>query len=583
MLVRRVALVALLLVSACSGPASPSHAHRQPPLAPITAISGGPMTPTQAALDIERIDLTLRVNPATKTIRGIADLLLHTKANLAFLELDLDPELQIDEISIDGRTLARTAWSDPDGLLRIQLPKALVANSKVDARIAYGGTPHVAKRAPWDGGFVWTKTSDGQPWVASAVEGEGCDLIWPCLDFPMKRPGVATLHFTVPPGLAAPANGVLLGVDTSPDGWRTYNWRVKCPVTYAIAVNVGPYEVLQSTYHSFRYDNDIPMQFWYLRGHRKQAEALFAEVPRMVAFEEATIGPYPFGGEKIGMVETPYEGMEHQTINAYGAGYAITGAGYDELLQHELSHEWFGNQVTNRDWADMWIHEGFATYMHALYSSYLKGDQYYHYLIHTFKLDIKNRYPIAPGGVRTEHQISFDANGPGQDIYDKGALVLDTLRHLIGDKAFFQACTTLVYGRPDPKPGNFSPVYASTDDFINIVNRVSHRNLDWFFRAYLRNAALPELIETRTSAGLQLEWETADEGRFPMPLQVRVGQRIIQLPMADGRGFIPLTAGELYTIDPRSLVLRRDRDIEAWQVYKAAHPNGPPLPPAQRQ
>ena len=172
---------------------------------------------------------------------------------------------------MDGVALPDTAWTNPQGQLAIILPHPVAKGQTVRARITYGGTPHVAVNAPWDDGMVWSKTPDGRTWFATTAEGYGCDLFWPCLDFPTGEPAVATIHITVPKGLKAPSNGKLLGVDQLPDGRTRWNWRVEHPNTYAIALNVGPYEEISGSYKS-RYGNSIPMYYWYLPGERKQAE-----------------------------------------------------------------------------------------------------------------------------------------------------------------------------------------------------------------------------------------------------------------------------------------------------------------------
>ncbi len=578
----------LALLAACSPPAgkAPPPARTvdrsEQPLAPHTADSGGVLPPEQAALDFRHADLWFKVVPKQKYIEGDATLTFTARSPLPVLLLDLDPEFVISEVRIGGAVLPRTAWSDPDGRLRITLPQPAAAGGEIVARVRYGGKPHVAKRAPWDGGFVWARTPDGRPWVASAVEGEGCDLIWPCIDHPTGKPALADIHVTVPPGLAAPANGVLQAIRDVGNGWKTFDWRAKRPDTYAIAINVGPYDLLKSSFRS-RFGNTIPMEFWYLRGRKSEAEALFATVPPMVAFNEAKIGPYPFGDEKIGMVETPHKGMEHQTINAYGNGYAIGEWGYDDLIQHEFGHEWFGNQMTNRDWSDMWLHEGFTMYLQPLYSQYLKGDQDYYAWLHDIRLKIANKAPTAPPGPMTGEVVYDDKRGgPGQDIYYKGALVLHTLRQLIGDRAFFQTLTELVYGRPDPRPGNFEPRFATTDDYVAIVSRITGKDYGWFFDGYLRNAALPELVQTRVGDSVELDWKTGDLKPFPMPLEVRIGDAITALPMTGGTGVVKVPPGVLVTIDPHSKVLRRDEDVEAYIAYRKAHPKGPPVPPAQQ-
>jgi aminopeptidase N len=539
-----------------------------------TLNSGGVMPAEQARVHFDHAELHWSINPAKQSIEGNATLTFTAKAATDTILLDLDRNLPISRIAIDGKPLGNGAWSNPDGRLRIHLRKPLPIGASVQVNVRYAGKPHVAKRAPWDGGFVWSHTDDGQPWIASAVEGEGCDLFWPCIDQPQGEPDLVDTFVTVPKALAAPGNGVLIGI-TDDGATRTWHWRIKHPDTYAIAINVGPFEELKGDYAS-RYGNIIPMQFWYLRGHEKQAKKLFASFPRMLDFFEQEIGPYPFGDEKMGVVETPYLGMEHQTLNAYGNGFRQDGYGFDRLLQHEFSHEWFGNQVTNADWDDMWLHEAFGTYMQPLYSQYLDGDRDYFSWLHDLRLLVRNQHPIVSGSSKTEEQVYDASTGPGQDIYDKGALMLHSLRQLIGDKDFFDSIRWLVYGRPDPKPGNFSTRYASTDDYVAIVNKVTGRDMSWFFDVYLRDAALPRLEQKRDGNTLTLRWVTEHGKPFPMPLEVQVGDVVHVLPMSHGTGELQVPAGSLLIIDPRSKVLRDAPYITDYQQWKKQQPAAPP-------
>jgi aminopeptidase N len=558
------ACVALGLAACTSVPVAKTAA-TQPALTAQTLNSGGVMPAEQARVHFDHAELHFAVDPATQSIDASATLGFTAKSATDTLLLDLDRNLPISAIELGGQPLAAGAWSNPDGRLRIQLPAPLAAGGKVSVTIRYGGKPHVAKKAPWDGGFVWSHTADGQPWVASAVEGEGCDLFWPCIDHPQGEPDLVDTFITVPKTLAAPGNGVLVGITDAGDR-HTYHWRAKHPDTYAISINVGPFKLLKADYAS-RYGNTIPMELWYLPEHTAGAQALFGEFPRMLDFFEQQIGPYPFGDEKMGVVETPHLGMEHQTINAYGNGYPKSEYGFDWLLQHEFSHEWFGNQVTNADWDDMWLHEGFGTYMQPLYGQYLHGDMAYFAMLHTERTALKNKYPIVSGHSQNEHTVYDAEHGPGNDIYYKGSLMLHTLRQLIGDRDFFDSVRRLVYGRPDPKPGNFKPRYASTDDYIAIVDQVTGRKLDWFFDVYLRDAALPRLDEQRDGDTLKLHWVTEHGKPFPMPIEVQVGDTVHTLPMRDGSGQLHVPAGSLLIVDPRSKVLREMPHVEAYQQW----------------
>jgi aminopeptidase N len=548
-----------LALSGCATPPS------QPALSDFTANSGSPRAPEELAVKFEKADLALRVDPATKSIRGDATLTFLATTPLTRIAVELDRNLPIDGASVDGVELAASAISNPDGRLFLTLPTPLAAGARTQVRIRYHGIPHTAKRAPWDGGFVWSSTPAGAPWIATAVEGEGCDLFWPCIDHPQGKPQEITLHISVPAPLVAASNGIALGMDEA-DGWRTYHWRAKNPSTYGVALNIGPYEVMSGTFAS-RFGNQIPLRMWYLKGNEKQAAALFSEFTPMLTFFEGRVGPYPFGDEKMGVVETPHLGMEHQTINAYGNGYTKAATGYDWLLQHELSHEWFGNQMTNADWDDMWLHEGFGSYMQPLYLEYLRGEMAFQGALFDMRKGLLNKAPVVSGkSQRIEDIYQAERGGPGGDIYGKGALILHTLRGLIGDPAFFSATRRLVYGTDTPRPGNFQPRYGSTREFIASVKEITGRDLGWFFDAYLYHAALPELVEVREGDLLKLSWKLKDGGAFPMPLEVRVDDKIIALPMLDGKGELRIPANALVTIDPRARVLRYEEHIEVWKA-----------------
>lgn len=536
----------------------------------FTLATDQPRTPEQMAMQFDKADLTLKVMPSDKAIDAVAVLDFTATAPLERLVVELDTLLTISSVQVDGAEVAADRWSNPEGRLTVALPRPLAVGQKTSLRIAYAGKPRVAPRAPWDGGFVWSTAPTGEPWIATAVQGEGCDIFWPCIDSPHGEPGRVDLHITVPSDLSAPSNGRFLGKVDHGDGWTTWNWSAKSPNTYAIALNVGPYEEVTGAYRS-RFGNTIPMRYWHLKSDTpEQVQALFAQFPKMLDFFEANVGPYPFGDEKMGVVETPHLGMEHQTINAYGNAYKIDGRGYDWLLQHEFAHEWFGNQLTNQNADDMWLHEGLGSYMQPLYARWLLGDRYMQRELANQREGLINKYPVVSGTPKTEDEVYKAENGPGNDIYSKGSLISHSLRMLIGDAAFHEAITRLVYGRPDPQPGNFAPLYRSTDDFLQIVNQVTGQDYGWFFRGYLYNAALPVLEETREGGRLRLQWTTGDGGAFPMPLEVEIDGAVQTVAMIGGRGEIAVPTDAHVLIDPQNKVLRQMDVIDELQTYKAA-------------
>ncbi len=557
-------MIPFLLLLAAAGPLPDKG---EPPLTEQTQISGGPRPAEQTAVTFDHADLSFEVLPKQRRIQGDAVLSFTARAPLTRLVIDLDRNLPVSAIAIDGAALPKGGWSNPEGQLTITLPRPLAAGDKVRARITYGGTPHVAVNAPWDDGIVWSTTPDGQPWIATTTEGYGCDLLWPCLDFPAGEPTSVDLHIIVPAGLKAPSNGRLVGVETLADGRARWNWHARQPNTYAISLAVGPYEEITGTYRS-RYGNEIPLHYWHLPGKAAEARALFAEFAPTLDFFEQVIGPYPFADEKMGVVETPHMGMEHQTINAYGNGYAKAPEGFDWLLQHEFSHEWFANQMTAANWDDYWLHEGFAQYMQPLYGQWREGDARYAVMMEVQRNRIVNAAPVVRDKLLTEEEVYEPSKGgAGGDIYFKGAWTLHTLRWMIGDEAFFRATRRLVYGRPDPKPGNFKPRYASTREFERIVREEAGLDLSWFFDAYLRRAALPELVETREGDLLRLEWRAG--GPFPMPVKVKIGERIERVAMDGGRGTVTVPAGAHVVVDPMARVLRRSVAVEQFQAWQA--------------
>jgi aminopeptidase N len=565
------ALAATLAAATFAG--SPARAQDS---TPFTLSTGTERTPEQLAMRFDKADLAIKVLPDTKTIDAVATLDFTATAPLDRLVVELDTVFTVSSVSVAGQTLDPDQWTNVDGRMVITLPVPLHPGLTAPVRIAYSGAPHVAKNAPWDGGFVWGQTPDHKPWIATAVQGEGCDLFWPCIDHPQGEPARVDLHITIPSDLSAPSNGRFLGKTDNGDGTTTWNWTAAHPDTYAIALNIGPYVEMTADYHS-RFGNVVPLHFWRLASDRQdRAEALFAEFPKMLDFYEAEVGPFPFADEKMGVVETPHLGMEHQTINAYGNAYKLDGKGYDWLLQHELAHEWFGNQMTNASWDDMWLHEGLGSYMQPLYARWLNGDRYMEAELATMRLALHNTFPLVSGKALDSATVYTDATGPGLDLYNKGALVAHSLRLLIGDEAFKRSITRLVYGRPDPRPGNFEPLYATTPDFIRIVEQESHRDLGWFFAAYLYQAALPKLEMTRNGDRVSLGW-TDTAVAFPMPVEVEVDGQLRTLPMRDGRGEFTASPSAHILIDPHNKVLRDLDFIDAYQA-RQREDNGPARP-----
>lgn len=578
MLQSTVRTMALCGVCAWMGLA-PTHAQRQSaaavtdPADPkfITAQTrkmGGPMPAEQLALTFEHLDLAIKVFPDQKRIEGVTTLRLRTTAPLETLILDLFPKFTISQIAINDEVLPPSSYANPEGQLRIALPSRVPAGTTLHARVTYAGTPPLAKRPPWEGGTTWTTTPDGKsPWIDTSLWGGGCDLLYPCLDHPTLKPATSDLHYTVPAGLMAPGNGAFVGREDK-DGWTTWHWRARSIHTYGSVLNVGPYKVMEGDYQS-RFGNTIPMRFYYLPGEETQAAELFAEFPQTLEFWENVIGPYPWADQKMGVIRVPFSGLENQTLIGYSNNYPKQQYGWDWLLNHEFAHEWFANQLSVANYDDLWLHEGFGSYAQPLIAEYLGGELDYMAQLKSQRTSIRNEQPLVTGQERDEKTVYADPTGPRGDIYPKGSWVAHTLRQLMGDEAFFTAVRRLVYGRPDPKPGNFTPQFGTTQGFLKIVNDVTGKDYTWFFDVYLYRAALPKIITTRENGVLKARWQTPDNLPFPMPLDLRIDGRLVTLPMTNGTGEIPADARAGVTIDPYSKILMQSDAIDAYQAWQA--------------
>lgn len=516
--------------------------------------SGGTLRSEQACFDVQHVRLELDVNPLTKRIAGAMTLTAKSVFRSDVIELDLDFPLEVESVELDGEPIEHERR--PASLV-VPLPKDVVPGDTFGLRVAYAGVPREAIRAPWDGGFTWGTTPDGQPWITTTCQGEGGDLWWPCKDHPSDKPDSFELAIRVPKGLVCASNGVLVKTEDTASH-STFHWRVVNPISnYNIALNIGPFEVSRDTYRSIG-GEELPIEFYHLPRSGEQARALLPEVKDHLAFFERFFGPYPFRNEKYGIVETPHLGMEHQTIIAYGYGFKRDrNFDYDWLHHHELSHEWWGNLVTCRDWKDMWIHEGFGTYAQALYVETKHGAEGYQKQIREHMRSAANHNPIAPRNATNSKDIYFGKSGKSSnDIYYKGSAVIHSLRFVVGDEPFFQSLLEFCYPTEERRAAtDGSQVrFVDTDEYIGLIERLSDRDLDWFFDVYAREASLPKLEVRQSDERVELRWEAS--GPFPMPVPLRVDGRDVRVECPKGRGSLRVPKGAMVELDPDSWVFR---------------------------
>lgn len=516
--------------------------------------SGGPLTPEHAAYDVTFYDLSVQVFPERQAISGTVTIEADVVHPMDFLVIDLDTTFTISGISreLTGERVPSPFFRHPQqpGKVWIDLGRTYQPGERIAATIVYAGQPRVAPRPPWDGGFTWTETADGSPWIATSCQLNGSDIWWPSKDHVSDEPDSMRIHVRVPEPLVAASNGKLLDVESHNDRTRTYHWRVSTPINhYDVALNIAPYRVIEGSLKSVAGDT-YPVYFWVLPEDYEKGQQLFPQILDHLRFYEKLLGPYPFRADKYGVAQTPHLGMEHQTIIAYGANFknASMGGidwGFDGLHHHELGHEWWGNLVTCTDWRDMWLHEAFDGYMQALYMEELEGEAgMRRYLARSRSRQMNMTVaPIEYQSIAEIYRTPF---------YAKGAWALHSLRFLIGDEAFFQLLRRMCY--PDPDLENVTDGshvrHATTHEFIQLAEAISQKELAWFFDVYIRQSQLPELITQRNGNRMTFTWKAPGDAPFPMPLEIQVGDTFRVLPMTDGKGQITVNAGQEVQIDP---------------------------------
>ncbi|HVK97612.1 MAG TPA: M1 family metallopeptidase, partial [Flavisolibacter sp.] len=402
----------------------------------------------------------------------------------------------------------------------IPLPKAPV-NSIHSISIAYHGKPREAITPPWDGGWIWKKDKAGNPWMSVAVQGLGASAWYPNKDYQGDEPdNGATITINVPDTLVAVGNGRLKSSSESVNGLRSFSWEVKNPINnYNIVPYIGKYAHWSDTLQGEK--GVLNLDYWVLQHDLDKAKKQFEQVkPTLRAFEY-WFGPYPFYEDGYKLVQAPHLGMEHQSAVAYGnefkngyLGRDLSGTGWgknwDYIIVHETGHEWFGNNITTKDIADMWVHEGFTDYSEALFVEYYYGKQAASEYVQGLRKNIKNDAPIVgPYGVNKE--------GSG-DMYYKGANLIHMIRQIIdNDEKFRQILRGL--------NSTFYHKTVTTRDVESYISAQSGKNLTKIFDQYLRTAFIPTLEFKSEEDKLKFKWVKAIPG-FNMPVKLTNGQWI---------------------------------------------------------
>lgn len=534
--------------------------------------SGGELIAEKSAYNVHFYDLNLKVNPADSTLDGYVEmhaLMVHPSNQIA---MELDPKLDISSVEwlIDEDNVSKPEITRYENhrTFYLTFPQTIQPGEKLRVKVNYSGKPLVAENPPWDGGFVWDQTPSGEPWVAVANQTIGAWAWWPNKDHLSDESDSMAINITMPDHLVMASNGQSRGETERDDGWKTWHWFVSTPINnYNVSINAAPYQTISDRYQSTSGD-EFEVTFWVLPEFMDEGNELFPQILEQLRVMEEIAGPYPFRGDKYGVAHVPYLGMEHQTIIAYGAGFengALFGdaAQFDDLHQHELAHEWWGNLVTAWDWRDLWIHEGFGTYMQALHAERIGDMDDYHAMMEVLIGRISSDVAVAPRQKQTSREITQGSRGG--DIYYKGAAFLHTLRYVIGDDNFFESLRRFAY--PDEEmesviDGSHTR-YVTTDDFLTLTESISGQKLDWLFEVYLRQPELPKLTATRGDGFVRLEWEIPDDLDFPMPVPVQIdGELMTIVPRAGVISFNVYNSSEV-ELDPDRWVLKEFELVEA--------------------
>ena len=507
--------------------------------------SGGRLPVSMAAYDVRHYDLAVRVDPAEQRIDGQNTVTVEVLEPTEIFEINLDDRLEVVSVKSAGVVCA---FRHADGVIAVEPREPWAVGERHEVTITYGGQPKVALRPPWIDGFVWSETPSGAPWIGVTGQLASGDNWWPCKDHPSDEPDEGMdIALTVPSGLVGLSNGRQIDEVDHGDGTVTSTWRVSYPINnYLVTVNIAPYVRIEERYFGIDGTLDEPLVFWAVPEYERYARTMWRQMPRILEVLGRRFGEYPFFDDKFTVAHAPYYGMEHQTVVAYGALFTDNDYGFDDLLLHEVAHEWWGNKITVSDWADFWIQEGFATYAEAIYVLDTLGESRYLDYMARLRQRIDDRHPM----VRGKDLTSFQAYSA--DIYFKGAWVLHSLRWLLGDEDFF---TVVWRFANDPE---YAYGLVSSQDFAELVFKVSRRKIDWFWKRYLFRAEEPEWRLTRRLEGdgdrITIRWDDAD---FEMPLPVQVAGVEQRVEMAGGRASILVDRGVTVEVDPLGRILAK--------------------------
>lgn len=546
-MLRKLAGIGLLFVSLTSFAQQKAFTHAD--------TLRGAITPERAWWDLSYYHLSVKPNANDSTLTGSTVITYKVLKPYQTMQVDLQEPLQITKVVQDGETL--TYRRDGNAFF-ITLKKKQKTGKTESVEVFYAGKPRLAKRPPWDGGVQWVPDGKGNTVISTSCQGLGASVWWPCKDHMYDEPDSMLISMTVPKNVMDVSNGNLRSVVENSDNSHTFNWIVKNPINnYGVNMNVANYVSWKETFKGEK--GDLQLSYYVLPQNLEKAKEQFKQAPMMLKAFEHWFGPYPFYEDGYKLVEVPYLGMEHQSSVTYGNKYKMgylgkdlssTGWGlkWDFIIIHESGHEWFANNITYKDVADMWVHESFTNYSENLYTEYYFGKKAGEdYVIGTRAL-IANDIPIV--GI-------YGVNQEGsKDMYYKGGNMLHTIRQIVNDDEKWRQILR----------GLNKTFYHQTVDGSQIENYISEkagRNLSKVFDQYLRDVRIPVLEYAFTGKGLQYRWINTVEN-FDMPVKVKLasGKEEFLYPTNDWK--------TLKVKGDKSLTVDRNFYIEAKETKQAS-------------
>jgi aminopeptidase N len=491
----------------------------------------GTITEYRKGWDILKYNLQIRVDINRKSIAGSNEIIYRETAPVKTMQIDLQRPMTIDSIIDDtGEVLP---FKNDNNVWFVKMrsnDKPAIASRNKKIKIYYHGVPKEAVKAPWDGGVVWNKDAAGNPFAATACQGIGASVWWPCKDHLSDEPDEGmTISITAPDTLSAISNGRLINVTSSASGYRTWVWEVKNSINnYDVTMNIGKYAHWNDTLNGEK--GKLDLQYWVLDYNLGKAKQQFQQVKPMLRSFEHWFGAYPFYKDSYKLVETPFLGMEHQSAIAYGNDYHngyrgrdLSGTGWgmkwDFIIVHESGHEWFGNNITVKDIADMWIHEGFTNYSETLYTGDQYGEEAAMDYCYGIRSNIKNDIPIIG-------TYNINKQGSG-DMYYKAGNMINMIRKTINDDTKFRNLLRELNR-------NFYHQTVTTQQIETFISEQSGYDFKPVFNQYLRTIQIPvlEYYFTKNKSKVFYRWTNCVKG-FNLPILIRNSKAAVSIKPAE--------------------------------------------------